>query len=80
MATSNDTYASWIGRAHRFRLFAIASSSSSASSEVAFKAIFACLQFRRLSVLTLHDDLCVLTLCAPSVAGATRSQYSRCNR
>jgi hypothetical protein len=35
------TYASWMERAQRFRLFAIASSSRISSSEDAFKAILA---------------------------------------
>lgn len=38
------TYASWIERAQRFKLFAMASSSRISSSEDAFRAILACLR------------------------------------
>jgi hypothetical protein len=64
------TNMSSIDRAQRLRLFAIASSSSSWSSEFAFSAIFACLSTNQLDYANAAGEVRGLTLSAPSVPQA----------
>ncbi len=75
------TYASTIERAAKFKLFAIASSSNSSSSEFAFRAILACLSILQMcdtqeSCKDTHPvrSQCLKSYC--SYKGTSRVHYS----